>query len=163
MDRQKSHAAAGLVTERKSRRFSLADDEAEEAAANVTDVSDFDDMAAALITLADDEANDDEDEQEASPTIPAPTPLPLPQPTATQTVSGVGRVPAYKKIKLADLFNYPAAGALVSDLEFFWQGGRDGLDAEEEALASETSASESDVASEPSDGVAAESQAPIQS
>ncbi|KAJ7858864.1 hypothetical protein B0H13DRAFT_2356332 [Mycena leptocephala] len=48
------------------------------------------------------------------------------------------RVPAYKKIKLADLFNYPTVDPPAGEFEFYWQGGQDGLDAEEEALAAVT-------------------------
>jgi hypothetical protein len=129
MDRQKAHIAAGLVSERKSRCFSLADDEA-------ADPTNFDAMAAALIDLTqEDRDNEEDDSDQDLPTAPSILPS---QPTATQTVNNAAsRVPAYKKIKLVDLFNYPTADAPAAAFEFFWQGGRDGLDAEEEALASD--------------------------
>ncbi|KAJ7468182.1 ribonuclease H-like domain-containing protein, partial [Mycena latifolia] len=85
MDRQKAHIAAGLVPERKSRRFSLADDEAEEeAATNAADAADYDVMAAALINLAQEESNGDDDED--GPPAPAPPPSFPPPPTAAQSV-----------------------------------------------------------------------------
>jgi hypothetical protein len=129
MDRQKVHIAAGLVSERKSRRFSLADDEA-------ADPTNFDAMAAALIDLTQEDGDNEEDDSDQDlPTAPSILPS---QPTASQTVNNAAsRVPAYKKIKLVDLFNYPTADAPAAAFEFFWQGGRDGLDAEEEALASD--------------------------
>ncbi|KAJ7429946.1 ribonuclease H-like domain-containing protein [Mycena latifolia] len=148
MDRQKAHIAAGLVPERKSRRFSLADDEAEEeAATNAADAADYDVMAAVLINLAQEESNGDDDEE--GPPAPAPPPS-FPPPTAAQSVpDGAARVPAYKKIKLADLFNYPAADSPAGLFEFFWQVGRDGLDAEEDALAAATNGDASDLTAEP--------------
>jgi hypothetical protein len=53
--------------------------------------------------------------------------------------SATAHIPAYKKIKLADLFNYPSKDSPAAAFEFFWKGGRDGVDAEEEALANEAS------------------------
>ncbi|KAJ7438057.1 hypothetical protein FB451DRAFT_1450004 [Mycena latifolia] len=149
MDRQKAHIAAGLIPERKSRRFSLADDEAEEeAATNAADAADYDVMAAALINLAQEESNGDDDEE--GPLASAPLPSFPPPPTAAQSVPdglGAARVPAYKKIKLADLFNYPAADSPAG--LFVWQVGRDGLDAEEDALAAATNGDASDLTAEP--------------
>ncbi|KAJ7775980.1 ribonuclease H-like domain-containing protein [Mycena maculata] len=135
MDRQKAHGAAGLVKERKSRRFSLADDnETEDTPADGLDAADFDAMAHTLIGLAQNEVSDDDDEQSDQPTLTSPAPPP-PTPTAADTVSANGHVPAYKKIKLADLFRYPSPGSPAEEFEFFWQGGRDGLDVEEEGMA----------------------------
>ncbi|KAF8148553.1 hypothetical protein K438DRAFT_1989202 [Mycena galopus ATCC 62051] len=71
MDRQKAHIAAGIVPERKSRRFSVADDEREDSAAGAApDPSDFDAMAEALTRLTNDEGDDEDDTP--------PTPLSAP-------------------------------------------------------------------------------------
>ncbi|KAF7371828.1 hypothetical protein MVEN_00039600 [Mycena venus] len=137
MDRQKAHIAAGLVPERKSRRFSLADDEREDSAAGAAlDPSDFDAMANELIRLANDEGDDEDDAPPAPPPAPSVAVPPPPTPLASTTVPNArGRIPAYKKIKLAKLFTYPPPGQLATEFEFFWQGGVDGVEAEEDALA----------------------------
>ncbi|KAF7333128.1 hypothetical protein MVEN_02378300 [Mycena venus] len=136
MDRQKAHIAAGLVPERKSRRFSLADDEREHSAGADLDPSDFDAMADELIRLANDEGDDEDDAPPApasAPPVAAPPPsTPL---ASTMVPNARGRIPAYKKIKLAKLFTYPSPGQPATEFEFFWQGEVDGVEAEEDALA----------------------------
>ncbi|KAJ7690886.1 hypothetical protein B0H17DRAFT_1134153 [Mycena rosella] len=145
MDRQKAHIAAGLVHERKSRRFSLDDDETDDATPANPDPSDFEAMSGTLIRLTEREAEEDDEELDVS----ASTSLP-PPPSAAQTVTDTNtRVPAYKKIKLADLFSYPTAGSPAADFEFFWHGGIKDLDAEAEALA--TAAADASAASERTD------------
>ncbi|KAJ7444335.1 hypothetical protein FB451DRAFT_1189662 [Mycena latifolia] len=138
MDHQKAHIAAGLLIARKARRFSLADDEPE---ASVTEAMDFDMMAENVISLVNEEdAAEDDENPERTPQVP-PTHL-NPPPSAAETVtSATTRIPVYKKIKLADLSNYPSKDSPAADFEYFWQGGRDGLDAEEEALANEANQS----------------------
>jgi hypothetical protein len=140
MERQKAHIAAGLVPERKARRFSLADDEQPATAAeeDESDPTDFDQMADTLIGLANTSDNDDDDDEEFPPT-PAFAAVPL-RPAASGNVPNAsGRIPAYKKIKLAKLFNYPTAGSPAHELEFFWQGGRDAVEEEEEEMAAAAS------------------------
>lgn len=120
MDRQKAHIAAGLVPEHNSRHFSIADDETEEAAAAANaDPSDFDVMTEVLINLALEEPSEDEE-----PPVDPPQSQPPPQmPSASQTVNdAAGHVPAYKKIKLADLFNYPTPRFPSRQLRVFLAG-----------------------------------------
>ncbi|KAF8147055.1 hypothetical protein K438DRAFT_1780374 [Mycena galopus ATCC 62051] len=121
MGRQKAHIAAGLVLESKFRRFSFADDEREDSASGAApDPSDFDAMAEALIRLA----NDEDDTPPAPLSAPPVVAPPLPTPLASTTVPDArGRIPGFKKIKLATLFIYLPLG------------GVNGVDAEEEALA----------------------------
>ncbi|KAJ7809917.1 ribonuclease H-like domain-containing protein [Mycena leptocephala] len=101
-----------------------------------------------LIDLTQEDRDNEEDNSDQD--LPSTPSILSSQPTATQTVNNAAsRVPAYKKIKLVDLFNYPTADAPAAAFEFFWQGGRDGLDAEEEALAGDDAgtAESSDAAS----------------
>ncbi|KAJ7747421.1 ribonuclease H-like domain-containing protein [Mycena maculata] len=117
MDRQKAHVAAGLVQPRKARRFSLADDDAGDGGdENTVDPSDFDTMADALIGLTQNEPNEDDDDE---PDLPPITPLLASSASQTITDPGSARVPAYKKIKLANMFNYPTAESPAPDFEFF--------------------------------------------
>ncbi|KAJ7252919.1 ribonuclease H-like domain-containing protein [Mycena rebaudengoi] len=133
MDRQKAHIAAGLTIARKARRFSLADDEPQ---VSVTEAIDFDTMADNLISLI----NEDDTNEDLEITPQASSTHPNPPPTAADTVtSATTHIPAYKRIKLADLFNYPSKDSPAAAFEFFWQGGRGGVDAEEEELANEAS------------------------
>ncbi|KAJ7454143.1 ribonuclease H-like domain-containing protein [Mycena latifolia] len=134
MDRQKAHIAAGLTIARKARHFSLADDDPE---VSVTEVMDFDTMAENVISLVNEEdAAEDDEDPESTPQVPPAHPNPPPSAAKTVT-SATACIPVYKKIKLADPFNYPSKDSPAADFEYFWQGGRDGVDAEEEALANE--------------------------
>ncbi|KAF8146096.1 ribonuclease H-like domain-containing protein [Mycena galopus ATCC 62051] len=102
IDRQKADIA-------KARRFSVADDEPGESGK----------VANTLISLAnaDNEDESDDDDQAAPTVIPA-------RPAATGAVPNAsGRIPSYKKIKLAVLFNYPPPSSPALEMEFFWQGG----------------------------------------
>ncbi|KAJ6569889.1 hypothetical protein B0H10DRAFT_1964941 [Mycena sp. CBHHK59/15] len=78
-------------------------------------------------------------EDEADVTVPSvATCAPPPPPSASASVTYLTlRIPSYKKIKLTDLFLYPAPGTLADELEFFWNGGINGLDEEETSLAAE--------------------------
>ncbi|KAJ7495202.1 ribonuclease H-like domain-containing protein [Mycena latifolia] len=156
MDCQESHRAAGLVPDRRPRHFSLVADQEEIAAmdadasnislptdstrATDSDTVDFTMIASALINLV-----EQEDAEDAVATVNAPvaTAAPPPPPSASDSVTTPATsIPAYKEIKLADLFSYPAAGASAADLEFFWKGGINGLDEEEETLAAEVESAE---------------------
>ncbi|KAK7039766.1 hypothetical protein R3P38DRAFT_3181581 [Favolaschia claudopus] len=85
----------------------------------------------------------DDDEDDPPPTPPsAPPPAPSqPIPLAAAVPNArSSNIPAYKKIKLHDLFNYPSADQLATDFEFYWHIGVDGLNTEEEGLGEEQGA-----------------------
>ncbi|KAJ7231957.1 ribonuclease H-like domain-containing protein [Mycena rebaudengoi] len=139
-DRQRAHIEAGKVTQRRPRRFSLADDRAEmeameraaasDSGTDSTSTSvdvDFNSLAEILVDLATQEEDEDDEE-------PTPEPSAVSnRPSASTSVTNANmRIPAYKKIKLEHLFNYPPAGTPATELDFFWKGGERSLDDEEE-------------------------------
>ncbi|KAJ7725007.1 ribonuclease H-like domain-containing protein [Mycena maculata] len=148
MDCQESHRTAGLIPQRRPRRFSLADDQDEIAAMDANNSAtptpapessvvemDFTVIADMLVDLATQEEAED---AAAELLPPVATCTPPPPPSASESVTNpVLRIPAYKKIKLADLFSYPAAGTPANELDFFWNGGISGLEEEEKELAAE--------------------------
>ncbi|KAJ7135463.1 ribonuclease H-like domain-containing protein [Mycena crocata] len=141
LEPQKVHDATTVRMDRQKlmqQLDCLADDEAAATVSpNVTAEvpADFNNMAELLINLANEEDSDDDDDQIDIPNAPIPIPL---VPTAAETVtSATARIPAYKKITLANLFKYPSKESPAGEFEFFWQGGRDSLDTEEEALGGE--------------------------
>ncbi|KAJ7622690.1 hypothetical protein B0H17DRAFT_1151614 [Mycena rosella] len=157
MDCQDSHRAAGLVPDRRPRNFSLAEDQ-DELAAMDTDISgsavsptsesntdsveadmDFSVMSAMLVDLAAREDADEAAETRISETVATAAPPPPPSASASVTNPAL-RIPACKKLKLVDLFLYPAPGTPAAELEFFWKDGINGLDQEEESLAADAAA-----------------------
>jgi hypothetical protein len=155
MDCKESHRAAGLVPQRKARHFSLADDQAAMAAMDAdsasaaqdgasispsaTDANDLDFglVTDLLINLA---ASEEADNAAAAASTPSP-----PISASTSMIDPVLRLPLYKKIKLADLFEYPVAGTPAEELEFFWRGGVNGLDEEESSHEEEMEGSRSEM------------------
>ncbi|KAJ6452036.1 ribonuclease H-like domain-containing protein [Mycena vitilis] len=138
-DRLKTHAAAGLIPKRKTRRCSLAEDQAGLAALNTDEdgagenddddsiANDFDLMASVLINLAAQE----EPETGDTGSTPARTPSSAP-PSATVLITDAStRIPPYTKIPLENLFVYPSVGDAPGDLAFFWRVGHAGVDQEE--------------------------------
>lgn len=141
-DLQKRHIALGLISPRKQRHFSLADDaedsreenaDESEAGAVIGDRRnlDFNTLAEELINLAENEDTTDEDSEPPAATATSAAPVLL---ASAIVIDPRMRIPAYKKIRLEHLFLYPPGGSPADELEFFWKGGRDSLDEEEETL-----------------------------
>ncbi|KAJ6475171.1 ribonuclease H-like domain-containing protein [Mycena vulgaris] len=159
MVRKESHRAAGVLPQRRPRHFSLADDQVKIAAMDADSASpaqvgggsvgpsatdenemDFGVVADLLINLA---AGEDA-ENEAAAAAPSIATIPPRTSAFASTIDPVLRLPPYKKIKLADLFEYPAPGTPADELEFFWKGGVNGLDEEESSHQEEVEGSRSE-------------------
>ncbi|KAJ6482399.1 ribonuclease H-like domain-containing protein [Mycena vulgaris] len=126
MVRKESHRAAGVLPQRRPQHFRLADEQVKMEAMDADSASpaqdggvsvgpsatdenemDFGVVADLLINLA---AGEDA-ENAAAAAAPSIATIPPPRTSASaSTIDPVLRLPPYKKIKLADLFEYPAPG-----------------------------------------------------
>ncbi|KAL0955891.1 hypothetical protein HGRIS_014911 [Hohenbuehelia grisea] len=165
MDRRRAHAKAGLVADRKKRKFgetmsaglspspssSLPSSQTMQGSAstdeldddlNGDEIADFAAISSQLIKAALQADEDDwEDEPGDTPegvnpaaarTSPA-APMAA-APTTAQSGASTSRIPAYRHIKLSDIFEYPREGCTPSELEVYWMHGKRELQDEEAEL-----------------------------
>ncbi|KAJ6475182.1 ribonuclease H-like domain-containing protein [Mycena vulgaris] len=126
MVRKESHRAAGVLPQRRPQHFRLADDQVKMEAMDADSASPAQDGGVSVGPSATDEnemnfgvvadllinlAAGEDAENAAAAAAPSIATIPPPRTSASaSTIDPVLRLPPYKKIKLADLFEYPAPG-----------------------------------------------------
>ncbi|KAF7326313.1 DUF659 family protein [Mycena kentingensis (nom. inval.)] len=90
----------------------------------------------AAVPLPDAESAPDDDDDLPEPTL-ANAAQSRPLHTASQRITAnvsTRKLPKFKKIKMANLFNYPTPGTKNADLEYYWNAGRVALDIDDAEL-----------------------------